>query len=163
MSAETIDHNTLSRLVETGAVQSAHVIGRIGGWGVLIKCGMLERPLAASRSKKIRTFKKLETLAAYLKEIGISRFDVDTAQYDPSSVQSYSRPDRAEAMRFAHEAASHDKWFREQVELALKEADDANTVWIPQDRAKIDMQRQREALLTRLHSTKLRPGTEKTE
>lgn len=153
MSAETIDHNTLSRLVEAGTVSAAHVIGQIGGWSILIKDEMLERPLAASRSKKIRTFKKLETLAAYLKEIGINRFDVDTAQYDPANVQTYSRPDRAEAMKFAHEAASHDKWFREQVELALKEADDPNTVWIPHDIAKTNMQRQRENLLARIGKT----------
>jgi len=52
MSTETIDHNTLSRLVEAGAVNTAHVIGQIGGWSILIKDEILERPLAASRSKK---------------------------------------------------------------------------------------------------------------
>lgn len=153
MSAETIDHNTLSRLVEAGTVSAAHVIGQIGGWSILIEDEMLERPLVASRSKKIRTFKKLETLAAYLKGIGISRFDVDTAQYDPANVQIYSRPDRTETMKFVHEAASHDKWFREQVELALKEADAPNTVWIPHDIAKTNMQRQRENLLARIGKT----------
>jgi len=151
MSAETItiDHNTLSRLVEAGAVRGAHVIGQTGGWGVMIKYGMLERPLSATRSKKIRTFKKLETLVAYLKEIGISRFDVDATQYDPATVQTYTRPDRAEAMRQAHEAVEHDKWFRQQVAQALQEADDPATVWIPHDEAKADMQRQRESLLAR--------------
>jgi hypothetical protein len=39
------------------------------------------------------------------------------------------------------------KWFLEQVELALKEADDPATVWIPHDVAKANMQRQRENLL----------------
>jgi hypothetical protein len=145
MSAETItiDHNTLSRLVEAGAVRGAHVIGQVGGWGVMIKYGMLERPLSATRSKKIRTFKKLETLVAYLKDIGISRFDVD------ATVQTYTRPDRAEAMRQAHEAVEHDQWFREQVGKALQEADDPAAVWIPHDTAKADMQRQRERLLAR--------------
>jgi hypothetical protein len=119
----------------------------------MIKYGMLERPLSATRSKKIRTFKKLETLVAYLKEIGISRFDVDATQYDPATVQTYTRPDRAEAMRQAHEAVEHDKWFREQVALALKEADDPATIWIPHDMAKADMQRQRESLLARIGKT----------
>jgi hypothetical protein len=149
MTTETIDHNTLSRLVEAGAVRGAHVIGQAGGWGVMIKYGMLERPLSATRSKKIRTFKKLETLVAYLKEIGISRFDVDASQYDPATVQTYTRPDRAEAMRQAHEAVEHDKWFRQQVALGLKEADDPATVWTPHDVAKADMQQQRERLLAR--------------
>jgi hypothetical protein len=154
MNTETIDHNTLSRLVEAGAVQGAHVIGQVGGWGVMIRYGMLERPLAATRSKKIRTFKKLETLVAYLKEIGISRFDVDATQYDPATVQTYTRPDRAEAMRQAHEAVEHNKWFREQVEQGLKEADDPNAVWFSHEEVVADMQRQRESLIARIGKTK---------
>lgn len=150
MSAETIDHNTLSKLVEAGAVSGAHVIGQAGGWGVMIKYGMIERPLAATRSKKIRTFKKLETLVTYLKEIGISRFDVDAANYDRATVQTYSRPDRAEAMRQAHEAAEHDKWFRQQVAQGLEEANATEAVWITHDAAKADMQRQRERLQARI-------------
>jgi hypothetical protein len=149
MATETIDHNTLSRLVEAGAVRGAHVIAQIGGWGVLIKYGMLERPLAATRSKKVRTFRKLETLVTYLKEIGISRFDVDAAQFDPDTIQTRKRPDRAEALRKAHEAADHDKWFREQVEQGLKEADDPNTVWISHEQVVADMRQQRAALLAR--------------
>jgi hypothetical protein len=153
MSAKTIDHNTLSRLVEAGAVRGAHVIGQVGGWAILIKYGMLERALATTRSKKVRTFKKLETLVAYLKAIGISRFDVDAAQYDPATVQTYTRPDRTEAMRQAKEAVAHDQWFRAQVEQGLQEADDPAAVWIPHDTAKADMQRQREGLLARLGKT----------
>lgn len=153
MSAETIDHHTLSRLVEAGAVRGAHVIGQVGGWGVLIKYGMLERALATTRSKKIRTFKKLETLVAYLKDIGISRFDVDSAQYDPTTVQTYTRPDRVEAMRQAQEAVAHDQWFRAQVEQGLQEADDPNTVWVSHNEVKADMQTQRKVLLERIAQT----------
>ncbi|MDD5581365.1 MAG: hypothetical protein PHY16_19115 [Methylobacter sp.] len=153
MSIETIDHNTLTRLVQAGAVRGAHVIGQVGGWAVMIKYGILERPLSATRSKKIRTFKKLETLVAYLKEIGISRFDVDATQYDPTTVQTYTRPDRAEAMRQAHEAVAQDHWFRAQVAQALQEADDPATVWLSHDLAKADMQRQRERLLARIGKT----------
>jgi len=149
MSAETIDHNTLARLVEAGAVRGAHVIGQVGGWAILIKYGMLERPLATTRSKKVRTFKKLETLVAYLKAIGISRFDVDAAQYDPATVQTYTRPDRVAAMCQAQEAVAHDKWFRTQVEQGLQEADDPAAVWIAHDEAKAAMQRQRDRLLAR--------------
>ena len=157
MIADTIDHNTLTKLVEAGAVRAAHVIGQSGGWGVMIRYGMLERPLAASRSKQLRTFKKLETLVAYLKDIGISRFDVDASQYDPATLKTYSRPDRAEAMKKAHEAAAYDLWFREQVEQALKEANDPNTVWIPHEAVKADMRRQRQALLARMTPTTEKP------
>ncbi len=151
MSTEikTIDHNTLSRLVEAGAVRGAHVVGDVGGWGVLIKYGMLERALAATRSKEIRKFKKLETLVAYLKEVGINKFNIDATQYDPATIQTYKRTDRADAMRQAHEAVKHDKWFREQVALGLEEANAPEAIWIPHDAAKADMQRQRESLLAR--------------
>ena len=104
MSAETIDHNTLVRLVEADVVRGAHVIGQVGGWGIVIRYGRLERPLAATRSKQVRTFKKLETLVTYLKAIGISQFDVDARHYDPATVQTYTRPDRTAALRQAQEA-----------------------------------------------------------
>jgi hypothetical protein len=152
MSADllTIDHNTLSRLVEAGAVRGAHVISQMGGWSVMIKYGMLERPLAATRSKEVRKFKKLETLVNYLKEIGISRFDVDATGYDQSTIQTYKRPDRTEAMRKSQEAVEHDKWFREQVEQALLEADDPATIWVSHEDVKKGMQKQRESLQARI-------------
>jgi Asp-tRNA(Asn)/Glu-tRNA(Gln) amidotransferase C subunit len=100
MSADTIDHHTLSSLVEAGAVRGAQVIGKVGGWGVLIKYGTVERPLATTRSKKVRLFKKLETVVAYLKDLGISRFDVDAAQYDPATVHTSMRPDRVSEEKF---------------------------------------------------------------
>lgn len=130
MTPDTIDHNTLSRLVEAGAVRGAHILGQRGGWAVLVKYGMHERPLAAQRSGQVRIFRKFETLVGYLREIGIAKFDVDAANYDAAVLKSAQRPDRAEAMRRAHAAAAHDGWFREQVEQALIEADDPNTVWI---------------------------------
>lgn len=150
MAAETIDHTTLSRLVEAGAVRGAHVVGQDGGWAIMIKYGMAERALAAQRSRQVRLFKRMETLVSYLKDVGISRFDVDAADYAPETVKTHSRPDRAEALRRAHEAAAHDRWFRGQVEEALREADDPNTEWIPHDVVKQDMARQRTELLARI-------------
>ena len=119
MTAETIDHGTLSRLVEAGAVRSAHIVGQSGGWVVLVRYGMTERALAAQRSRQVRLFRKFETLVAYLKGIGIARFDVDAANYDHESVVTPRRPDRAEALKRAHEAAAHDAWFREQVQASI--------------------------------------------
>ncbi|MBY0577468.1 MAG: hypothetical protein K2P57_00310 [Burkholderiales bacterium] len=150
MSTETIDHTTLARLVEAGAVRAAHVTGQIGGWGVTIQYGTNERPLAASRSRQVRIFKKLETVASYLKNIGIKNFDVDVENFDSTTIKTYSRPDRAEAMKHAHEAADHDKWFRRQVKDGLAEADDPLTEWVPHEVAKQDMAQQRAALRARI-------------
>jgi hypothetical protein len=120
MATDTIDHTTLMRLVEAGAVRSAHVVGQPGGWGVIVKYGMVERPLAAQRSREVRIFRKLETLVSYLKEIGLPRFDVDAANFDPDTLkETRKRPDRAAAMRSAHEAAAYDAWFREQVQASI--------------------------------------------
>jgi hypothetical protein len=119
MAAETIDHGTLSLLVEAGSVRGVHILGQSGGWAVLVKYGMTERLLAAQRSRQVRLFRKFETLVAYLKEIGIARFDVDAANYDPATATTTRRPDRAEALKRAHEAAAYDSWFREQVQASI--------------------------------------------
>ena len=143
MSMNTIDHSTLVRLVEARAVRGAHVFGRPGGWGVVVKHGKTEHALAATRSREVRVFKKLETLVGYLKGIGISRFDVDAVNFDPQTVATYSRPDASAALKLAHSAAVHDKWFRAQVGQGLHEANDAGTQWISNDEVKAESARRR--------------------
>ncbi len=117
---DTIDHNTLTHLAEAGAVRRADVIGQPGGWGVIIKYGATERMLAARRGA-VRIFKKFDTLVGYLKDMGIAEYRVDAANYAPSSglTAPRSRPDAAERLKRAHEAAAYDKWFRVQVQAAL--------------------------------------------
>ena len=119
MATETIDHTTLTKLAEAGVVRSAHVVGQDGGWGILVKYGMTERALAAQRSHQVRIFRKLETLVEYLKGIGIPRFDVDAANYDPHSTTTARRPDRAAAMKEAHAAAAYTKWLNAEVQEAI--------------------------------------------
>lgn len=117
MPAQTIDHATLSRLVADGTVRAAHVIGREGGWGIIVSCGKTLRPLAAQRGR-VRLFSKLDTVVAYLKGLGIARFDVDAIKYDPNRPRRV-RPDRSQALKLMHEAAAYDKWFRAEVQVAL--------------------------------------------
>ncbi|OAV49202.1 hypothetical protein A6U98_13215 [Rhizobium sp. WYCCWR10014] len=144
MTAGTIDHATLSRLVEAGALHAVHVVGKTGGWSVVIRYGKVERPLAAQRSRQVRVFKRMDALVSYLTNVGISRFDVDAAGYAPETAL---RPDRDAALRLTHEAAEYDKWFREQVEEAIREADDPNTVWVPHEVVEEEMARERSELL----------------
>lgn len=125
MRAETIDHATLSRLAEAGAVRSTHIIGQSGGWGILVKYGMTERALAAQRSQQVRIFRKLETLVNYLKSVGIARFDVDAVNYDATRLKTHSRPDRAEAMKNAHEAAAYNKWLKAEIQEAIDDTSPA--------------------------------------
>lgn len=100
MIPETIDHSTLTRLVEAGAVRGAHVVGQNGGWAVMVKYGAHELSLAAQRSRQVRLF--METLVAYLKGVGLAPFDVDAANFDPDARKTHTRPDRAVALKRAH-------------------------------------------------------------
>lgn len=151
MAMEPIDHGTLAQLVEAGAVRGAHVIGQPGGWSLRVQYGTAERTLTAQRSRQARVFRRMETLVSYLKDVGIEHFDVNAADYESDGGQAHARPDRAEALRHAHEAAAHDKWFRGQVEEAMQEADDPNTQWVPHEVVKQDMARQRAELLARIN------------
>lgn len=131
MGTETIDHAALKNLAEAGVVCSAHVVGTVGGWGILVKYGMTERVLAAQRSQQVRIFRKLETLVEYLKGVGIVRFDVDALNYDPDSVAAAKPPDRAPAIKAARAAAAYTKWLKVEVQVAL----DDNSPTIPHDEA----------------------------
>lgn len=119
MITDTIDHTMLTKLAEAGVVRSAHVVGQPGGWGILVQYGMTERALVAQRSHQVRIFRKLETLVEYLKGVGIPRFDVDAVNYDSEGGDTYKRPDRAEAMKKAHEAAAYDKWLKAEIQEAI--------------------------------------------
>jgi hypothetical protein len=146
MSPETIDHATLSTLVEAGIVRNAHVIGRPEGWSVHVRYGEHERTLIAQRGRHTRLFRRLDTLVSYLRDVGIAEFDVDAKDFTPESARSAARPDRAEALRKTHEAAAYDAWFREEIQKAIEEADDPNTVWVSHEEVKADWQRQRAEL-----------------
>lgn len=141
MIENTINHSTLAKLVESGGVRAAHVIGLAGGWGISVKCGRSVRPLAAQRGK-VRLFSRLETAAAYLKGIGIARFDVDVLGYDPQPARR-ARPDRAASLKRAHAAAAYDMWFRSQVQAAL----DDPRPGIPHEEVSARWRRKRSQLL----------------
>ncbi|MEN9866283.1 MAG: hypothetical protein RL748_1873 [Pseudomonadota bacterium] len=144
-ATQTIDHATLSHLAASGEVQGARIIGQSGGWHILIQSGNLARTLAAKRGA-MRQFSRFETLVAYLKNLGILTFEVDASQYQPNTTQ-HSRPDAAQRMQRAHEAAEHDQWFRSEVEAALAEADAPDAEWVEHSVVKEEMAQQRAQLL----------------
>lgn len=139
----TIDHATLQHLVEAGAVHGADVVGHPGGWQIVIKYGTVEQVLAARRGA-LRIFGRFETLVNYLKSIGISQFHVNATDYNPAHKRT--RPDSSQRMKQTFGAAEHDRWFREQVEEAMLQADGPDAVWIQHEEVVNDMQRQRDAI-----------------
>ncbi|WP_332765669.1 hypothetical protein J3P75_26220 [Pseudomonas sp. R1-1] len=119
MIIETIDHSTLTHLIDNGSVSSTSIIAKPGGWSIQIQQGSKTFALAAQRSGQVRLFKRLETLVSYLQGLGISRFGVDASNYDPLQLKTYARPDRSEALKQAHEAAAYEEWFKQQVQISI--------------------------------------------
>ncbi len=153
MSTHTIDTATVKRLVEARAIRGAAIIGQPGGWSVLLKYGMEERPLGVQRADRPRLWRSLDTCVDYLKEeLHIGRIDlVDATQHSATaSLPGKSRPDAAERMRHAFAAAEHDRWFREQVEIGIQEADDPATKWIPHEEVERQFGQLREDLRKRI-------------
>ena len=99
------------RMVEAAAIRGASIIGQPGGWAVMLKLGMHEKPLGVQRSDKPRVWRSLDACMEYLKnELHIARIDLlDATNYSNVALVGKSRPDAAERMRGAFEAAEHDK------------------------------------------------------
>lgn len=116
---DTIDGKAVKSLVDAHAIQSAVVLGQPGGWAVLVRYGANERAVSAQRVRRPRLWRNLNTAAAFVREeLGVSRFEVDTADYDPDAIER-KRPDQAERLRRQREAAEHDAWFRSEVRRTL--------------------------------------------
>ncbi|WP_449430669.1 hypothetical protein [Pseudomonas putida] len=116
-----LDHANLSRMAQSGQINATHIVGQPGGWAVQVDINQQEHVLTAQRSGNIRLFKKFETLVTYLLDLGIDHFEVDSSTYDPRLMSTYERPDRAQALKRAHEAAAYEAWFHEQVEASLSD------------------------------------------
>lgn len=121
MPTHQLDHATLGRMAESGRINATHIVGQPGGWAVQVDVNHQEHVLIAQRSGNVRLFKKFETLVTYLLDLGIDHFQVDASTFDPSQLNTYQRPDRALALKRAHEAAAYESWFAEQVEASLED------------------------------------------
>ena len=129
MADDKISQTTLITLVEADAIRSASVVGEASGFYIAVKYGETEKVLAA-RTGNVRFFRSMDTVVEYLrKTIGLGRFNVDMANYDPVQMKDAGRkrPDRKEAMMNVNKAVERDKWFRKQVEIGLKSADEGKT------------------------------------
>jgi hypothetical protein len=131
MPSETVDHKTLRHLVAAGPVQATAVADG-DKWALVFKIGKINRTLTAVHSREVKVFKKLDTVAKYLQELGITHFDTDTRNYDPAQ-KSTRRPDKSKALKEAHQAAAYDKWFRANVQAAIEEVDNGGPLHTTED------------------------------
>jgi hypothetical protein len=151
MNNHTIDTAMAKRMVEASAIRGASIIGQPGGWSVILKLGMQEKPLGAQRSDKPRMWRSLDRCVEYLKkELHIARFELlDATNYSDVALVGKIREDSSLRLRKAHEAAAHDKWFRDQVEIGLVEADDPAAEWVTNEAANASWAKKRAELLKR--------------
>ena len=108
--------------------------------------------LIASVSKEVRRFGNPVKAFEIVRDLGLEGGRYSVAQWRPEErdIGWPTRPDRSAVLKHAHEAAAYDKWFHQQVEEGIKEADDPNTVWVPHSDVKKDMATQRKELKARI-------------
>ncbi|MDZ4146392.1 MAG: hypothetical protein U1D29_17920 [Burkholderiales bacterium] len=118
MTIQTIDTAMAKRMVEAAAIRGASIIGQPGGWAVMLKLGLQERPLGVQRGNKPRMWRSLDTCMEYLKkELHIARIDsLDATHHTDAALPSVARPDSAKRMREAFEASAYTQWLHEVVE-----------------------------------------------
>lgn len=148
----TIDTAMARRMVEACAIRGASIIGQPGGWSVMLKIGMSEKPLGTQRTDKPRMWRSLDTCMEYLKnELHIVQVDsLDASNHNAGDITSSTRADSSERLKRAHEAAAYDKWFRAQVQEAL----DDPRPGIPHEQVKAEWAAERAELLERAGKTR---------
>ena len=118
MNAETITHRTLKELVEAGAIRRTCAVAFGDRWRLVFSYGGVEKTLRSKNGHNVRNWANLNSVANYLAELGIRKFEADATNYDPNQ-KTLTRPDKSAALKKAHQAAEYDKWFREQVQAAI--------------------------------------------
>lgn len=131
MRADVIGHTALITLAESGRVRRARVVGQEDGWKIMVKHGTSEQALAEDHNGQVRIFAKLDTLAAYLKEIGIVRFDVEAGEVGPMRPPISAALDRSAALTDAQSAAAYAQWLKAEVQEAI----DDTSPSVPHDEA----------------------------
>ena len=106
-----------------GRGNRASVVVAERGWNVVIRSGAGQAMLTSQRGKP-RLFASTDSAISFLQRLGVSEILVDVRDLDPLRKRTRAaRPDRAAALKQAHEAAEYDRWFREQVQIGIESAD----------------------------------------
>jgi hypothetical protein len=148
MCSLSIDTAMAKRLIEVSGLDGAAIIGQPGGSSVILKLGMQEKHLSAERSDKPRVWRSLDSCVEYLKkELRIERFELldATGHRDIAPVEKGTE----NASERVDDTAVHDKWFRQQVETAVAEADDPAAEWVTNEEATDSWAKKRAELIKR--------------
>lgn len=109
--------------------------------------------LATTHGNKLRAFRNPAKAIEILHQMGAHKVEIDTSAWSPAqaALEGPKRPDTAARQRRAHQAAAHDAWFRQEVELAVLEADDPHAGWDSQAEVKRQSAIKRAAWLGAAH------------
>jgi len=98
-----INHSALKLLIEADAVNSVTAYANADQWTLKVNFGDAEKTVLAKNSGKARIWRKLDTLAKYLSGLGVTTFNTNMLDYDPSQ-KTLTRPDSAVTLKQAHQA-----------------------------------------------------------
>jgi hypothetical protein len=77
---DTVDTRTLRELVRAGSVQGVRATADGDGFRLAFQYGGGDRFLEAAKGH-VRRFSALDSVASYLKSLGIAKFEVDATQW----------------------------------------------------------------------------------
>ncbi len=80
-ASQLMEKHILQALVAAGAVRLVQVRGVPGGFVLVVSTEMGEELLTTQRGET-RVFSKLDTAAFFLRDVGLTRFTVETAGWD---------------------------------------------------------------------------------
>lgn len=72
-----------------------------GQWELQVSYGRVEKFIRATNNGRRRSWSKLDTIQAYLADLGVRQFSVDVAGFIPGRGR-VKRPDRSAALRLIH-------------------------------------------------------------
>jgi hypothetical protein len=140
---QTYTPEQLRSAVEAGGIHGVTVAAQGARFYIAIQSRTGQGVLTKSRSQNPRTFASPGQAFTELRRLGIQSGTFDMTRWTPEQREASLRPDRAEAMKRAHEAAAHDRWFREQVREGKVEAADPAAEWFDHAEIEADGERQR--------------------
>jgi len=103
MKKNQINHNVLIHLVEANSVSKFTIKATGDTWTLTVQVGDALKIVMAKNSGKPRVWRKLDTVAKYLKGLGVTNFNTDVSEYDPLK-KSLRRPDSANTLKQAHQS-----------------------------------------------------------
>ncbi len=146
---QTLTLEQFRATVDTGGILSV-VLKAIGaGFAIYAETRRGDVVLVDTRKKQPRVFGDPRRALSLLREMGIRKAAIDAVDWKPEQdgLLRRARPDKSAALKATHEAAAYDKWYREQVDAAIQEADDPDTPWISNEDARKSAARLRAELL----------------